>query len=146
VQRFRGGLVFKAHSLLYQSTLGLRVIAKKKKKKKIRFSLDSWNTVSSRQVFNLNTRESTKHTKFTTHYPSDTNLLSSCVVIFVVCGECASPRTPPLCMRSSPAIRFSTDHTLRAPRYILSQICVWVGAISELNLRILVYLMIYDTG
>ena len=31
VQRFRGGLVFKAHGLLYHSTLGLRVIKKKKK-------------------------------------------------------------------------------------------------------------------
>jgi len=31
VKRFRGGLVFKAHSLLYQSTLGLRVIKIKKK-------------------------------------------------------------------------------------------------------------------
>ena len=31
VQRFRGGLVFKAHGLLYPSTLGLRVITKKKK-------------------------------------------------------------------------------------------------------------------
>jgi len=28
VQRFRGGLVFKAHILLYHSTLGLRVIKK----------------------------------------------------------------------------------------------------------------------
>ena len=32
VQPFRGGLVFKAHSLLYDSTLGLRVIKKKKRK------------------------------------------------------------------------------------------------------------------
>jgi len=32
-ERFRGGLVFKAHRLLYHSTLGLRVIKKKKKKK-----------------------------------------------------------------------------------------------------------------
>jgi len=32
VKRFRGGLVFKAHRLLYHSTLGLRVIKKKKKK------------------------------------------------------------------------------------------------------------------
>jgi len=32
MQRFRGGLVFKAHRLLYHSTLGLRVIKKKKKK------------------------------------------------------------------------------------------------------------------
>ena len=32
VQRFRGGLVFKAHRILYHSTLGLRVIKKKKKK------------------------------------------------------------------------------------------------------------------
>ena len=31
VQRFRGGLVFKAHRLLYHSTLGLRVTKKKKK-------------------------------------------------------------------------------------------------------------------
>ena len=29
MQRFRGGLVFKAHTLLYHSTLGLRVIKKK---------------------------------------------------------------------------------------------------------------------
>jgi len=29
VQWFRGGLVFKAHRLLYHSTLGLRVIKKK---------------------------------------------------------------------------------------------------------------------
>ena len=32
MQRFRGGLVFKAHRLLYHSTLGLRVMMKKKKK------------------------------------------------------------------------------------------------------------------
>ena len=31
VKRFRGGLVFKAHRLLYHSTLGLEVIKKKKK-------------------------------------------------------------------------------------------------------------------
>jgi len=31
LQRFRGGLVFKAHRLFYHSTLGLRVIKKKKK-------------------------------------------------------------------------------------------------------------------
>jgi len=30
MQRFRGGLVFKAHRLVYHSTLGLRVIKKKK--------------------------------------------------------------------------------------------------------------------
>jgi len=34
VERFRGGLVFKAHRLLYHSTLGSRVLKKKKKKKK----------------------------------------------------------------------------------------------------------------
>ena len=32
VKRFRGGLVFEAHRLLYHSTLGLRVIKKKEKK------------------------------------------------------------------------------------------------------------------
>jgi len=31
MQRFRGGLVFKAHRLVYHSTLGVRVIKKKKK-------------------------------------------------------------------------------------------------------------------
>jgi len=31
VKRFRGGLVFKAHRLVYHSTLGLTVIKKKKK-------------------------------------------------------------------------------------------------------------------
>jgi len=31
VKRFRGGLVFKAHRLFYHSTLGSRVIKKKKK-------------------------------------------------------------------------------------------------------------------
>jgi len=31
VLRFRGGLVFKAHRLVYHSTLGVRVIKKKKK-------------------------------------------------------------------------------------------------------------------
>ena len=31
VERCRGGLVFKAHRLVYHSTLGLRVIKKKKK-------------------------------------------------------------------------------------------------------------------
>ena len=31
VKRFRGGLVFKAHKWLYDSTLGLRVIKKRKK-------------------------------------------------------------------------------------------------------------------
>jgi len=30
LERFRGGLVFKAHRLVYHSTLGLRVITKKK--------------------------------------------------------------------------------------------------------------------
>jgi len=30
LQRFRGGLVFKAHRRVYHSTLGLRVIKKKK--------------------------------------------------------------------------------------------------------------------
>ena len=32
VKRFRGGLVVKAHGLLYHSTLGLRVIKKKKRR------------------------------------------------------------------------------------------------------------------
>ena len=36
MKRFRGGLVFKAHRLLYHSTLGLRVIKKKKKVKEER--------------------------------------------------------------------------------------------------------------
>ena len=43
VQRFRGGLLFKAHGLLYHSTLGLRVI-KKKKKERTNTSKDSSRT------------------------------------------------------------------------------------------------------
>jgi len=35
VKWFRGGLVFKAHRLLYHSTLGLRVIKKKRKKRRV---------------------------------------------------------------------------------------------------------------
>ena len=35
VQRFPGGLVFKAHRLVYHSTLGWRVLKKKKKKKNV---------------------------------------------------------------------------------------------------------------
>ena len=31
VQRFRGGLMFKAHKLLYHSNLGLRVIKKRRR-------------------------------------------------------------------------------------------------------------------
>jgi len=36
VKRFRGGLVFKAHRHLYHSTLGFRVIKKKKKAREVR--------------------------------------------------------------------------------------------------------------
>ena len=32
MQRFRGGLVYRAHRLVYHSTLGLRVITKKKRR------------------------------------------------------------------------------------------------------------------
>jgi len=41
---FRGGLVFKADRLVYHSTLGLRVITKKKKKKEraARTTPDCW--------------------------------------------------------------------------------------------------------
>jgi len=35
VNRFRGGLVFKAHRLVYHSTLGLRVIKKKKRRSRV---------------------------------------------------------------------------------------------------------------
>jgi len=34
VQRFRGGLVFKAHRPVYHSTLGLRVMKKKKRSRR----------------------------------------------------------------------------------------------------------------
>ena len=42
VVRFRGGLVFKAHRLLYHSTLGLRKIKKNK----------SWETWAGKHCFN----------------------------------------------------------------------------------------------
>jgi len=43
VKRFRGGLVFKAHRLLYHSTLGLREIKKKKKKRDSSALTTSWS-------------------------------------------------------------------------------------------------------
>ena len=43
VERFRGGLVFKAHRLLYQSTLGSRVM----KRKKFRVEGRAWGSVST---------------------------------------------------------------------------------------------------
>ena len=58
VQRLRGGLVFKVCRLVYHSTLGLRVIKKKKKK-------DTLNCV----------RESVGHTRFCT---SDAPVQSMC--------------------------------------------------------------------
>ena len=45
VKRFRGGLVFKAHRLLYHSTLGLRVIKKKNKKYSFGFRVKGFRTV-----------------------------------------------------------------------------------------------------
>ena len=36
VKPFRGGLVFKAHRLVYHSTLGLRVIKKKRERERAR--------------------------------------------------------------------------------------------------------------
>jgi len=46
VQRFRGGLVFKARRLLYHSILGLRVI-KKKKKNPVPLTLTNPNPTSA---------------------------------------------------------------------------------------------------
>ena len=43
VKRFRGGLVFKAHRLLYHSTLGLRVIKKKRSR-----PVGGWSTNKAR--------------------------------------------------------------------------------------------------
>ena len=40
MQRFRGGLVFKAHRLLYHSTLGSRVIKKKRRRCTLRGSVN----------------------------------------------------------------------------------------------------------
>jgi len=42
VKRFRGGLVFKAHRLLYYSTLVLRVIKKKKAYPRRRWKPEGW--------------------------------------------------------------------------------------------------------
>jgi len=47
---FRGGLVFKAHRLVYHSTLGLRVI---KQKKVYGFARDAW---TSKELLVLSTR------------------------------------------------------------------------------------------
>jgi len=54
VKRFRGGLVFKAHRLLYHSTLGLRVI--KKKKHSILVGLRTTSPQSGLKLFPLRSR------------------------------------------------------------------------------------------
>jgi len=54
VQRFRGGLVFKAHRLLYHSTLGLRVI--KKKRRRCRVEAAAAEVFASIQFLSLYTR------------------------------------------------------------------------------------------
>jgi len=40
LKRFRGGLVFKAHRLVYHSTLGWRVI--KKRRRSVGFRVEGW--------------------------------------------------------------------------------------------------------
>jgi len=52
VQRFRGGLVFKAHRLLYHSTLGLRVI-KKKRRRALRVAASALGYVASGTEFRV---------------------------------------------------------------------------------------------
>jgi len=55
VQRFRDGLVFKAHRLLYDSTPGLRVIKKRRRRstKSVRGSHNDATTFSSHQIVDL---------------------------------------------------------------------------------------------
>ena len=48
MQRFRGGLVFKAHRPLYHSSIGLRAI--KKKKEKVGGWSRGWTSVSPRLI------------------------------------------------------------------------------------------------
>ena len=58
VQWFRGGLVCKAHRLLYHSTLGLRAIKKKKK-----YQRHDWTS----EKLSLTAWMSTRHASFTAH-------------------------------------------------------------------------------
>ena len=51
VQRFRGGLVFKAHRLLYHSTLGLR--GTKKEKEERAWHLHEWTDPPQRRVLGV---------------------------------------------------------------------------------------------
>jgi len=60
VIQFRGGLVFKAHRLLYHSTLGLRVI---KKKKKVHLSFAS--TAPEEEVLTIRHTSQFKHSHST---------------------------------------------------------------------------------
>ena len=53
MKRFRGGLVFKAHRLLYHSTLGLRVIKKKKKVRLEHCDLRSRHPYLTQSVFQV---------------------------------------------------------------------------------------------
>ena len=57
VERFRGGLVFKAHRLLYHSTLGSRVITKKKKEKKVEGGVRVFKRARERVVVDLRAEE-----------------------------------------------------------------------------------------
>ena len=50
---FRGGLVFKAHGLLYHSTLGSKVVKKKK------FGVDPWCSCSPARKFSWDSPEGT---------------------------------------------------------------------------------------
>ena len=54
VKRFRGGLVFKAHRFLYNSTLGSRVI---KKRDELEFAAASERSASERAVAGAECRE-----------------------------------------------------------------------------------------
>ena len=61
VQQFRGGLVFKAHRLLYHSTLGLRVLTKKRRP----------HTRKRRPIAKCGTRPGSRRTWLQTRFVSE---------------------------------------------------------------------------
>ena len=75
MKRFRGGLVFKAHRLVFRSTLGLRVIQKKKEKRDLE-RLDG-DGVGVREV-REGESETTGYGPFALHAPIHWALLGGC--------------------------------------------------------------------
>ena len=96
MKRFRGGPVFKAHRLVYHSTLGLRVIKKKKKSER----LWEWTKASSARSPTLRSSW-----RFALKLLADPQVCSVCLSLSL-CRSLCSPRS------LSRSVSLSLCHTL----------------------------------